>query len=483
MAPPVTALFSRDLMLPGMGIAASGLLALATPLVGVIVFALSYIWLMRRSFSVALAVFVLAMPFPLGIHLQHHKFFVSDLMALVLFANLLMESGSKEWRETVRWWFPAEWRWALAALLGLSVLSLGVAVSHSGTLIKILEYIEFFVVLVAAGRRLGRDAAAWRLVFYTLIGIAALIAFAGLYQFLWALGPTSNQIALHHVRADLFFGQPNAFGGFEELVFPFAAALVALGPRGNAYPWMVAGLGGVTLGVVESYSRGAWVGDAAAVALMCAAVWIGQGSKALGRIAAWGIGVPVLGFLVIALLGKTDLTHSHFKVIFQHAQTGRRILSTVGSAFHPKRSYDTAQRLVIWKSALQAIRSHPVLGVGLGNFHVWMAHHRPKGLVGRIPPMAHDIYLEWGADLGVGGIVVALWLEWAWLKAALTRAVGRFSPRDPFWLALAVGALGSVTAFIVHDWVDLLIDHGVIVPLLLALGYLAGGEGRASEAA
>jgi hypothetical protein len=30
-----------------------------------------------------------------------------------------------------------------------------------------------------------------------------------------------------------------------------------------------------------------------------------------------------------------------------------------------------------------------------------------------------------------------------------------------------------MVAFIVHDWVDFMIDHGVIVPLLLALGIVA----------
>lgn len=44
----------------------------------------------------------------------------------------------------------------------------------------------------------------------------------------------------------------------------------------------------------------------------------------------------------------------------------------------------------------------------------------------------------------------------------------------PFEFALGIGAFGATVSSIVHDWVNFLIDHGVIVPFLLALAVVWG---------
>jgi O-antigen ligase len=177
-----------------------------------------------------------------------------------------------------------------------------------------------------------------------------------------------------------------------------------------------------------------------------------------------GIVIPIIAFVVIDLLGKTNLSHSAFVL---SKSTGADITSTVTSVFNPRGNFDTHQRLRIWKDAITALKQHPVLGVGLGGFHRWMVLHPQPNL--KPAPMAHNLYLEWGADLGILGVVASLWIEWSWVRHAVGAVVSRARKLTPFEFAMGLGAFGAIVSFIVHDWVDLLIDHGVIVPFLLAL--------------
>nr|WP_243239477.1 O-antigen ligase family protein [Sulfobacillus harzensis] len=251
------------------------------------------------------------------------------------------------------------------------------------------------------------------------------------------------------------------------MVFPIAAALLAYGPKWVKNGWTWAALVLIALGVIDSFSRGAWVASVAAVFFMGVLAWVARGKTMINRKFVFpAVIVPILLFVVVDLLGKTNL--SHHAAIISYQSTGERARSTVTALFHPKHHFDTNQRLLIWKAALNAIKSHPVLGVGLGGFHRYVVLHPVPGLVSA-PPMAHNLYLEWGADLGVLGIVAALWLEWSWLKNAVSGVVTKVRKLSPFELALGIGAFGTIVSFVVHDWVDFMIDHGVIVPLLLAL--------------
>lgn len=440
--------------------------------IGGVVFFVGYVWLAVVSFPLAAMLYILAAPFPIGLVLHHHKFYVADFMAIVLALKLFKDHLHEGLRGLIDTFLPTPFRWPILFVLLLSVLSLAGSLSRLGTVIKILEYIEFFVVMVAVFRQAGNDQRVWNRYFTALFIVVSAVALYGLYQFLFQLGPIYNIVDGHHVRATGFFGQPNPFGAFSEETFPLAVALLTLGPRYLRRGWLVAATTLTALGAVESYSRGSWVADAAAVFFMLVLILITK--PQLAKQFAWySIGIPILMFVTIFLLGKTNLTH-HAVSSPVHKNTAERLRSTVTAVIHPQGHFDTNQRLLIWKSAIQAIRQHPLLGVGLGNFHLFIQHHPPKGLAA-VPPMAHNLYLEWGADLGVGGIIAALWLEWSWIRHAVSLVRQKTTAMPEYWYAALVGAFGSVVAFIVHNWVDFLIDQGVIVPLLIALAVIAVG--------
>ncbi len=516
--------WSKELWRP-VGIMAAGLLlALLSPLAGALVMLIGFAWVLARTIPIALATYIVMAPIPLKIVVHAHKLYVSDIMAILLMLAVVYKlwqaaANLVEFRQKV-WdlFFPRAYRWALACLLVLSVLSLATALSHAGTVIKILEYVEFFVVIIGVARFTGLNAGVWKLYIYALLAAASVLSLYGFGQFLVGAGPLSNQIAVFHVRADSLFGQPNPFGGFNADLFPMVAALVAIGPKDLPKRWLTVGLVIITVGVISSYSRGAWVSDAGAVVLMGLVAVATRGRRILAPLLPYAVALPVVVFALVDLIGKIDLkpfyhhlvaeprasalpmTHvAHSKLsalrlttqhhphkavgVLAHANTLTKVFSIFEVILHPHKYYDVQQRFIIWGSAIQAFLRHPLLGVGLGNFHLYIQHHRPRHLVGGIPPMAHDLFLEWGADLGVGGFIAGLWLEWRWLASGV-RAVRESlaSLEDPFWYALSLGAFGTVIAFILQNLIDLLIDHGVIVPFLLAMALITLMISRAQDA-
>lgn len=456
----------RGMTWPLVVLAIGTVLAFLSPPVAAVVLLVGYIWLVMRSLPGALAVYIVASPFLFGLTVHRHHLAISDLMALIMAIRLAMdtirEPHGSLWNRFMKspFWRP------LVLLLVLAILSLATALSHSTTVIKILEYVEFFVVVVAIARQARLDEDAWKPAIYALFAIASVMSLYGLYQFVFGVGPQANVVDVHHIRADAVFGQPNAFGGFEAMVFPIVAALLAYGPQWTRrwWAWVVVVL--TAFGVIDSFSRGAWVASVAAVACMGGLAWAALGRTAINRrFVVPAVIIPVIVFGVIDLLGKTNFSHL---AVHTYQTTGNRLLSTVGAVVHPQGHFDTHQRLLIWKAALRALREHPILGVGLGGFTHFVARHPMPGLVSP-PPMAHNLYLEWGADMGVLGIVAAFWLEWSWVRHAVQSVVKQVRSLSRFEVAMGIGAFGTIVSFIVHDWVDFMIDHGVVVPLLLAL--------------
>ncbi len=473
-------LIKKSLVAPVVIALLGAMIAIRFGLEGTVIFFIGYIWLAFVSLPAAAILYILAAPFPLGIILHHHKFYVADFMAVVMALKLLRDNIAGGWAQLAKTFFPQPFRWPLVFLLALSVLSLADSLSHFGTVIKILEYLEFFVVMVAVFRAQGTDERVWNWYLGALFAVVAAMALWGLYQFMFELGPVYNIVDGHHVRATGFFGQPNAFGAFCDQTFPMLAALVALGPATLRKGWLKWAMVITAMGVVVSYSRGSWVADAGAIFFMSILIWSTRGWPAVKRFAAYAIGIPVVMFGVVFALGKTNLSHDG-AYSGPHKDTLERLTTTVTAVVNPAGHFDTDQRLLIWKSALSAIRQHPWIGVGLGNFHLFIQQHPPKGLAA-VPPMAHNLYLEWGADMGIGGIIAGLWLEWSWIVGTLKLVRGKIGQLPPYWYAVLVGAFGTIIAFTIHNWVDFLIDQGVILPLLLALALLSAAWERYQKA-
>ena len=131
-------------------------------------------------------------------------------------------------------------------------------------------------------------------------------------------------------------------------------------------------------------------------------------------------------------------------------------------------------RAQFWSVALDAFGSHPLGGVGAGNYELyWNAH--PKATI--VTGNAHSFFLEELADLGPLGLALAL----GPFVAAIVAARRRWS-RPDVAPALALLATASIGALI--DWTWLI--PVAFLAVLVAIGVLAGGargpDGDASSA-
>ncbi len=196
----------------------------------------------------------------------------------------------------------------------------------------------------------------------------------------------------------------------------------------------------------------------AAVGLLQAAVAAVYGTAAgrlrVSRGVRIGMRVVVAIALVAALTGlfahygsPSTLAHRTY-----HSFTGP---PTGGQNLNSRLfSFSNNGRTVLWRSAWEEFRAHPVGGGGAGSFQRWWFAHRSTAYYVQD---AHNLYAQTLGELGiVGGALLALFLGLPLVAAARAR-----------WHPLAATALGAYVAYLAHCIVDW--DWQVPAVTLLAL--------------
>jgi O-antigen ligase len=131
--------------------------------------------------------------------------------------------------------------------------------------------------------------------------------------------------------------------------------------------------------------------------------------------------------------------------------------SAVDRFLHPEAGDQYAQqaRLVAWEAGWKMIKTHPMLGVGLGNFRPMMPAYRAKGV--EIVTLAHNTYVEIAADLGLPGLILFLgtWVASFRMLGRLRRGnqTGPMGSLSPIALGLQAGLVAYVVdAFFLSTW-------------------------------
>lgn len=297
----------------------------------------------------------------------------------------------------------------------LGVLSLLIA-SHSSESLRelrtvLVEPVAFYFILVLSQRREGLGM----LVNALILGAVA-IALVGLWQYLF----TADVITAEGVRrVKGFYGSPNNLGLYLGRVIPLAICL------GLATRWRWAyrlSLAALLPAFVLTFSFGGWVGVGASLVVVGAVL----GRRAL--MVVLGAGGVALAGLIPALSLERMASH----------------LSLSGTT--------TALRFDIWRAALDMIRDHPLLGIGLDNFlRLYPRYMLPSAW--REPNLSHphNLVLDAWLRLGVGGVVVIVGL-----LAAFARTAHRLyhRDRDPWRKLLVLGLTASVVDSAVHGMID-----------------------------
>jgi O-antigen ligase len=119
------------------------------------------------------------------------------------------------------------------------------------------------------------------------------------------------------------------------------------------------------------------------------------------------------------------------------------------------------------------LRDHWPLGVGLDNFLYQYRTHYILPEAWQEPNLSHphNLILDFGTRLGIGGIAILLWLQLAFWRAAL-----RLYQKSPNPLIL--GLIGSMAVILAHG----LVDHAYfLVDLAFVFFLIVGIIQRLSE--
>ena len=356
----------------------------------------------------------------------------------------------------------------LGLYLGASLLSLVPATSASLELglKELVKWAEVGAVLVVVVAEVGRGRARWLLAAVLLAGLAQ--ALLGLWQYQFrGTGPENFQILGNHFRAYGTFEQPNPYGGYLGLIWPVAAGLAwsclakAWFTRRASTAVVAIGLALATVlmlaALYVSFSRGAWLG-AAAAGLALAAVLprrIGLGVLLVGLGLGLGWSLAVTGLLPASLTDRLAQVGDFTTV------TDVRGINITGDNFA------IVERLAHWQAAEGMARDYPWLGVGVGNYETAYPSYSlinwPLAL-----GHAHMIYLNVLAETGLVGLL-AYCVLWAAVIVLTIRTIGRTSGLSR---GLAIGLLGTWVHLSAHQIVDDLYVNNIPLTLGVLLGLL-----------
>jgi putative inorganic carbon (HCO3(-)) transporter len=294
------------------------------------------------------------------------------------------------------------------------------------------------------------------------------VALHGIYQFLFQIGPEGFVLFDRFMRAHGTFEQPNPYGGYLGLVLPLAAGLVMagivrLGGR-VGWKWMVwaAGCGALMLvALIMSWSRGAWLGFAAALAAMALAACARS-----SRAAVLGAVVVLLAAYVLLVGGLVQLPPS---IVQRFADFWPYLGSMdVRGIEVTDANFPVLERMAHWQAALAMWTDHPWLGVGIGNYAAAYSQYAlplwPLAL-----GHAHNYYLNIAAEAGTLGLLAYLAL-WGAVLVTAWRATRRY---NGWWWGTALGVLGVAAHLAVHNLFDNLYVHGMYLHLAMLLGVIA----------
>lgn len=343
----------------------------------------------------------------------------------------------------------------LLALAGLLLLSALMAVDRRAALAALARFAAYlavyFLTLILVRERAHRQRlVVWLGGVSALVAAFALVKGGGLNPFPWWDYP---DLSYPKEFLAATFGNHNHLAGWLEMTIPLT--LVGLfRPDGRRWLalWFPVALLLVTV-LVLSQSRGGWLGFLAGLLFLGGALTL-NGGRARRR---W----------VLALLGGIGLLMVTVALL-SPATTKRALTAEAGLE-----ESSLGERIEVWRGVAVMIGEHPLLGTGPGTFKLAFPGYQPPGFSHRWDK-AHNDYLEFTAELGLGFPVLL-----AWLLVLLYRQGWRqYRSADGYPALLTLGALTGITSILVHSLVDFNLQLPANALLFTVLAAMAVGNGE-----
>jgi O-antigen ligase len=386
----------------------------------------------------------------------------TDLLVALLLAAWLMRMIGR--RQLHLYWPPLTL--PLLAFLMILVASVLVTASVEHSLKEIAKWMEFLVLYLFVANE--SDERWTKALIAVLLGTGALVALHGIYQFLFQIGPEGFVLFGRFMRAYGTFEQPNPYAGYLGLTLPVAVGLLGtlLLPKQHRVTgsWLVCAsvCGGLMVtALIMSWSRGAWLGFAVAVAAMSLAIIARS-----GRIAVLSAAV-VLCVIVVAFVSGLSVVPP---VLVQRLGDFAPYLGLmdVRGLEITDANFAVLERMAHWQAALDMWTDHPWLGLGIGNYEIaYPSYALPLWPL----PLghAHNYYLNIAAETGILGLAAYLVL-WG---SALVGVLQVLRQTSGWSRGIAVGVLGVLVHLAVHNLFDNLYVHAMYLQVAILLGITA----------
>jgi O-antigen ligase len=318
---------------------------------------------------------------------------------------------------------------------------------------EIVKWLELATVYLA-GTSFIRDRRQVHLILAAIIAGGVSQALLGFAQTGLSLGPASFAAQRLALRAYGTFDQPNPYAGYLNLVLPLSLAMVLVGPRDRLRAWYGAATVVMAAAVLASESRGALLAGFVAISVMLALIYRAfLGALFLGVLS-------LIGTALLALSGLLPL--SEFDRFLTPLGLANVTFNDVNNS-----NFSAVERAAHWLAGVRMFESHPLLGVGIGNYSAAYPAYHPRGWYASLDH-AHDYYINIAAEAGIIGLTVyvllvgsALWYSFVALRRS----------REPIFRAVGLGVTGALVATSFHNIFDVLFVHSIatLLGLLMAL--------------
>ncbi len=364
----------------------------------------------------------------------------------------------------------------LLLFAGIQAVALLGAQSYREGLPELLKWIQVLALYVVVVAALPAERAGWLVAGLLLAAVSQAIL--GLRQFATQSGPDEFVLMGRFLRAYGTFRQPNPFAGYLGLAAPLAVSLaiwawtaaraarrgqgrlvIDLVPRRWQRIALPLAAVIICLGVLVSWSRGAWLGLAAALLV----VFLAHARRAAPVLVLIAIVVAVIAvtFGLVSLLPPS--ISARVGDLGSYIGIGDVTRTEVTDA-----SFSVVERLAHWQAAINMWTDHFWLGVGPGNYAVAYELYRLPRWQDALGH-AHNVYLNVAGESGVLGLLSYLVLWCASIWQALRGAANN----RRFVAAVGAGVLGGLVHATVHNVFDNLWVQHIYLVMALMLGLLA----------
>lgn len=351
---------------------------------------------------------------PLDVRNSGMAALVCEGFGIALLVSLMWKKKSDLSKESVIAFFRTGANTPALLFLGVIAVSLARSPHFQYSVqeaLRLASGVLVYFVVAYQFRRSEHITKAVDLLVYIAIGVSA-IAFA---QYGIASADTHYATGL--------FGDHQLLGSFLMLLLPFVAITAITEKTPNKQ--LVAQIGTVMtiVALLISQARSAWVGTAAGVLVLAAiTLW---GITRRSRLVQRKHELVMPAMLLVVAIGF------FFLLSPEAGNIGDRIQSTVNS-----HSSAVEYRKQLATGAINMIKERPLAGQGVGLYSLYQARYTGSGLpvwmlhdkAGHFArpgmgEMAHDLYLQTAAELGIPGVLIFLTIPVCFIVGGLRKVI------------------------------------------------------------